>query len=81
MIIIEVEVPVMGTKYDFQIDENVPVCEVKEEVAELICQKEQCTLRGDLHRMLVWTQDGRELRQELTAHENRLRTGARIMLV
>ena len=81
MIIVEVEVPVMGTKYDFQIDENVPVYEIKEEIAELICQKKQCKLRGDLHRMLVWTRDGRELCQEFTAHENCLRTGAQIMLV
>lgn len=81
MIIIEVEVPIMGKRYDFQIDENVPLSEVKEEIADMICSKEQCLLEGSLHRMLAWMQDGRQLSQERTAQENGLRTGSRIILV
>ena len=81
MIIVEIEVPVMGKKYDFQIDENVPLYEVKEEIAEMICRKEQCQIKGDLKRMLIWTQSGRELSQMRSARENGLRTGSQILLV
>lgn len=81
MIIVEIEVPIMGKKYDFQIDENVPLYEVKEEITEMICRKEQCPLQGDLRRMLIWTQAGKELSQEYSAQENGLRTGNQIMLV
>ena len=81
MIIVEIEVPIMGKRYDFQIDEDVPLYEVKDEVAEMICRKEQCRLQGDLRRMIIWTPDGRALRRECTARENGLRTGSRILLV
>ncbi len=81
VIIVEIEVPIMGKKYDFQIDENVPLYEVKEEIAEMICRKEQCPLQGEPGRLLLFTQSGRELTQEQSAHENGLRTGGKIMVV
>lgn len=82
MIIIEVEVPMMGKQYDFQIDENVPLSEVMEEAAEMICQKEQCPVQGDTRRMLMWNaQNHVQLLKEQTASENGLRTGSRILMV
>lgn len=81
MIIVEIEVPVMGKRYDFQIDESVPLCEVKEEIVEMICRKEQCLLRGDPGRLLLWTQSGAEIRQQYSARGNGLRTGERLLLV
>lgn len=81
MIIVEVEIPIMGKRYDFQIDENVPLYEVKEEIIEMICRKEQCLFEGDVERMLIWTRDGRRLSQENSAKENGLRTGSQIMVV
>ena len=80
MMIVEIEVPIMGKKYDFQIDENVPLNEVKDEVAEMICRKEQCPLKGNLRRLLIWTHDGRELSRERSAQENGIRTGSRMIL-
>lgn len=81
MIIVEVEVPIMGKRYDFQIDENVAFYEVKEEIAEMICRKEQCLFKGELDRMLIWGPNGRQLVQERSSQENGLRTGSRILLV
>ncbi len=81
MIIVEIEVPMMGKRYDFQIDEMVPLYEVKEEVAEMICRKEQCLVKGDVQRLLIWTRSGRELSQEYSAQENGLRTGDQIIMV
>ena len=45
MIILEVEIPIMGKRYDFQIDEYVPLGEVKKEITDMICRKEQCPLQ------------------------------------
>lgn len=82
MIIVDIEVPVMGKRYDFQIDECVPLCEVKEEVVEMICQKEQCRLFGEENRLLMWNaQSGKRLDQAQSAQENGLMTGSRILLV
>lgn len=82
MIIVDIEVPVMGKRYDFQIDEHVPLYEVKEEISEMICQKEQCPLSGNKDRILLWNaQNGRKLELERTAQENGLLTGSRILLI
>ena len=35
MIIVEIEVPVMGKRYDFQMDEDVSLHEVKKEIVEI----------------------------------------------
>ena len=81
MIIVELEVPIMGKKYDFQIDENRPMYEVKSEIAELICRKEQCRVKGDEDRLMFWSPEGKKLALEQSAGENGLRTGGRIILV
>lgn len=81
MIIVEIEVPIMGKKYDFQIDEDAPLYEVKEEAAEMICRREQCCLKGDVKGLLLWKQGGQKLKQEHSARENGLRTGSRIIMV
>lgn len=79
--ILEVEVPVLGKKYDFQIDEDAPLWDVKEEIVEMICSKEQCMPEGDIDRMLLFLPDGRMLCQELSARESSLLTGDRILMV
>lgn len=82
MIIIEIEVPMMGKQYDFQIDENIPLYNVKEEIMEIICQQEQCKNTGNKQRLLMWNlQNGSPLKQENSARENGLMTGSRILLV
>ena len=81
MIILEVEVPILGKKYDFQIDEETPLGEVKEEITELICRKEQCTLNGETGRLLLYLPDGKRLNQALSARECALFTGDSVILV
>ena len=65
MIILEVEIPIMGKRYDFQIDEYVPLGEVKKEITDMICRKEQCPLQGNPDRLLVWKPGGTLRGQEL----------------
>lgn len=81
MIIVEIKIPLMGKEYDFQIDENVPLCEIKEEIAEIICQKEQYTLEGDTERLLMWeAQTKRRLNLNYSALKNGLKTGSVLIL-
>ena len=47
MIVAEIYVPVLDASYDFKLDENVPTGVVIEEIASVICQKEQCEIGGD----------------------------------
>ena len=82
MIIVDIEVPVMGKQYDVQIDEYVPLDEVKAEIVEIICQKEQCELKGEADRLLLWdAHTGRKMDLGKSARENGLLTGSRLLLL
>ena len=81
MIIINVEIPIMGKVYDFQIDENVPLYEAQEEIAEMICRRQQCRLNGQEHRLILWDKKRNlMLRREGTALENGLETGSELLM-
>ena len=81
MIIVEVKVPLMGKKYDFQIDEKVPLCRITEEIAEIICQKEQYIFEGNRGRLLMWdARNKKRLNPENSASENGLKTGSVLIL-
>ena len=47
MVIIDVVVPSIGRKYNFSLDEEISVALLTEEIAEAICQKENCILDGE----------------------------------
>ncbi len=81
MIIINVEIPIMGKDYDFQIDENVPLYEAQEEIAEMICRRQQCRMNGQEHRLILWDKKRNlMLRREGTALENGLETGSELLM-
>ncbi len=81
MIIVNVEIPIMGQNYDFQLDENVPLFEIQEEITEMICRREQCRLDGMEHRFLLWDKKrGLILRREESARDNGLETGSELLM-
>ena len=81
MIIVNVEIPIMGQDYDFQIDENAPMYEVQEEIAEMICRRQQCRLDGLEHRLLLWDKKrSLMLRREGSARDNGLETGSELLM-
>lgn len=53
MIIVDVEVPSLERKYQFSVEEQVPVDTLIAELAEIICQKEQCVLKGELGELCL----------------------------
>ncbi len=80
--IVEIEVPMLGKRYDFQMEDGVPLYEIREEIADLICRKEQCGMTGNEKDLLLWNKEnGKPLRMDQTAGENGLETGSRILLL
>lgn len=53
MIIVDIEVPSIERKYQFSVEEQVSAETLIAELAEIICQKEQCTLKGELSEMCL----------------------------
>ena len=53
MIIVDVVVPSLERKYQFSLEEQMPVETLIAELAEIICQKEQCTLIGDTKELCL----------------------------
>ena len=48
MILIQIEVPSLVRKYQFNLDESVQVGTIIAEVVEVISQREQCRLMGEV---------------------------------
>lgn len=46
MITVDVSVPSIGRRYNFELEEEAKISELIVEIAEVICQKESCTLEG-----------------------------------
>lgn len=76
MIVAEIYVPVLDASYDFKLDENVPTGVVIEEIASVICQKEQCEIGGDKTQFMLFKVENRQsLSANLTLYENGVTTG------
>lgn len=53
MIIVDIEVPSIERKYQFSVEEQVSTGTLIAELAEVICQKEQCALIGDVSELCL----------------------------
>lgn len=53
MILVDIYVPVLDKTYNFRLDETARVEDVTEEIAEVICQREQITLLGSADDLLL----------------------------
>lgn len=53
MIMVDIEVPSLGRKYQFSVEEHVSVDTLIAELAEVICQKEQCSLKGEVEKLCL----------------------------
>lgn len=61
MIMADVYVPSIGRQYDFSLDEQAQIAHLIPEIAEVICQKENCTLGGNPDELLLCLMDSREI--------------------
>ena len=72
----------MDKTYEFKLNEDVTVSVATDEIASVICQKEQCAVKGDKAKlMLVKPESGQLLSPGLTLYENGVLSGDRLMLV
>lgn len=53
MVLLDIFVPALDRRYDMSVDETAKVSMIIEEMANVICQKEQCTLEGPLEEMCL----------------------------
>ena len=61
MIMADVYVPSIGRQYDFSLDEQATIEHLIPEIAEVICQKENCSLGGDPGRLMLCLMDTRQI--------------------
>ncbi len=82
MILVDVYVPVMDEIYDFYLDENVEAGILIEQMAEMICQKEQCPLKGESGKLSLWRPDAQyKLSRGDTLKKARVEAGDSLLLV
>lgn len=82
MILIDLEVPVMKKKYDFQIDENIPIQEIAVQMRDMICIQEQCGILGSTEDLTLWDKKRkRVLPRNATVLDCELKTGDSFLLI
>ena len=82
MIIVEVFVPAIDNIYEFRLNEDVAVNVVIEEIISVICQKEQCPLKGErADFLLVLGGKQQVLSSNLSLYENGVQSGDRLIML
>ncbi len=78
---VNVEAPLIGEKYEFQIDENSYICDLISDFCEMICRKNQCVFLGDEEKLMLWDMRSlTPLKKDRTAADCGLQNGMNLML-
>jgi len=81
MIMVEVAVPVLGQKYDFELDETTKVCLLVEEIVEMLCRREKRTLPDHMEYFYLGEMDSGVLMDpEGTLRDYGISDGGRLVL-
>lgn len=82
MVEVDIYVPVLDRNYDFLLNEETKVGILLEDIVEDICQKEQCSVRTDAGKLMLWSKaTGEILSEEKTLAQYGIRNGFLLMLV
>lgn len=81
MIAVEVDVPALGRRYDFQLEETSAVRVLIREMTEVICQKEHCRCADGLQLSLYDTSRQVRLDPSGTLLQNRIAGGTKLILM
>lgn len=82
MIIAEIYVPSVDKVYEFKLNEDTALYVVIEEIISVICQKEQCGIRGDKSDFMLFKSESSQiLSMNLSLYENGVQSGDRLILV
>ncbi len=82
MLLVEVVVPSMGARYDFELEETAPVETLIREMVAVICQKERCTCMDEGRPLSLYSQaHERRLDPSLTLRDSGISPGQRLLLL
>ncbi len=82
MIIVDIEVPSVGRKYNFSLDEQISIHTLIQEINEVICQKESCYLDNKKSELCLCDVDnGRLMNENLSLSQYNIRNGSHLLLV
>ncbi len=82
MIMVEISVPALDKEYDFQLDDYAPVSMLTEEIAEMVCHREQSSLVGQEKDMVLCHFESRRiLPEERNLHSLGVKTGDKLLLL
>lgn len=76
MITVMINSIMFGSEYEFRFDADTEVSELIEEIGEMICQREQCELIGDVTELVLFSKETQAvLKGSSTLRECGIRTG------
>ena len=82
MILVDVTVPSVEKTYDFNLDENAQIALVIEEIAEMISQKEHCSIIGNKEDLLLCNYEGQVVLNKMASLKDYgLTNGNHLLLV
>ena len=82
MILVDIVVPSVDKIYDFMLDETVPIFIVIDEIVDMVCRKEQCSISGDKEKLMLCSLEGQTiLDKKRTLKEYGIINGKRLILV
>lgn len=82
MIMVDIYVPAVDKAYDFTLNADIKIRTIIEEIAEMIAQKEQAEIVGDIECFMLCDGDrNKVLPTNMTLGECGIKTGSRMILV
>lgn len=82
MILVEITVPSLGSRYDFELEETAPVDLLTREVVEVICQKEHLQPSETAQNFALYSQDDACLLNSAgSLQQNGVENGHRLLLL
>ncbi len=82
MILVEVYVPALDEKYDFELDENVEISQVTGEICEMLSKKTKEQISAATMDFMLCSMDNKEvLAGERTLYQSHIRDGSCLILV
>ena len=82
MIMVDVLIPSVGRKYNFNLEEEAKIAELIAEITEVICQRENCTLEGKADGLhLCSIEQAKILSAEASLRQYGITYGSQLLLV
>lgn len=82
MILVEVYVPALDERYDFELDENVEIRRITGELCEMLGKKAKEPVQTEMMDFILCSVDNQEiLMGEKTLYQSHIRDGSSLILV